>query len=94
VREGVVVTGLLRDGTRVTGVETTQGAIAAGVVVSAQNMWSRELSQWTGIDVPMALSRHAVVSLEAATPYTPDLPVVMDWVPPGGSTSAAMRDGN
>ena len=84
VREGVVVTGLLRDGARVTGVETAQGAIAAGVVVSAQNMWSREIAQWTGIDVPLALSRHAVVSLEGATPYTSDLPVVMDWVPPGG----------
>lgn len=84
VREGVVVTGLLRDGARITGVETAHGAIAAGVVVSAQNMWSRELSQWTGIDVPLALSRHAVVSLEAATPYTSDLPVVIDWVPPGG----------
>jgi glycine/D-amino acid oxidase-like deaminating enzyme len=84
VREGVLVTGLLRDGARVTGVETTQGAIAAGVVVSAQNMWSREIAQWTGIDVPLALSRHAVVSLDAATAYTSDLPVVMDWVPPGG----------
>ena len=70
VREGVAVTGLVRDGTRVTGVETTQGTIAAGVVVSAQNMWSRELAQWTGIDVPLTLSRHAVISLEGATRYT------------------------
>ena len=31
------------------------GAIAAGVVVSAQNMWSREIADWTGIDVPLAL---------------------------------------
>jgi len=84
VREGVTVTGLLRDGARIVGVETAQGAIAAGVVVSAQNMWSREIAQWTGIDVPLALSRHAVVSLESRTAYTPNMPVVMDWVPPGG----------
>jgi glycine/D-amino acid oxidase-like deaminating enzyme len=84
LREGATVTGLLRDGTRVTGVETTEGAIAAGVVVSAQNMWSREIAQWTGIAVPLTLSRHAVVSLEGATPYSSNLPVVMDWVPPGG----------
>jgi sarcosine oxidase subunit beta len=84
LREGVAVTGLVRDGPRVIGVETTQGAIAAGVIVSAQNMWSRELEQWTGVHVPLALSRHAVVSLESATPYSSDLPVVMDWVPPGG----------
>jgi len=84
VREGVTVTGLVRDGARAIGVETTAGRIGAGVVVSAQNMWSRELAQWTGVAVPLALSRHAVVSLESATLYTPNLPVVMDWVPPGG----------
>ena len=84
LREGVTVTGLVRDGARVTGVETAQGTIAAGVVVSAQNMWSRELAQWIGVEVPLALSRHAVVSLESETPYTPNLPVVMDWVPEGG----------
>ena len=44
LREGVSVTGLLRDGARVTGVETTQGSVGAGLVVSAQNMWSRELA--------------------------------------------------
>src|SRR5262249_54453971 len=74
LREGVTVTGLVRDGARVTGVETTSGTIAAGVVVSAQNMWSHEIAQWTGIAVPLALSRHAVVSLESATPYTPNFP--------------------
>ena len=84
LREGVAVTGLVRDGARVTGVETTQGPIAAGVVVSAQNIWSRELALWTGVDVPLKLSRHAVMTLESATRYTARLPVVMDWTPPGG----------
>ena len=84
IREGVAVTGLVRDGARVTGVETAQGKISAGVVVSAQNMWSREIAQWTGIDVPLTLSRHAVITLEGSTPYTANLPVVMDWVPRGG----------
>jgi glycine/D-amino acid oxidase-like deaminating enzyme len=84
VREGVTVSGLFREGARVKGVVTTNGTIGAGVVVSAQNMWSHEIAQWTGIAVPLTLSRHAVVSLESATPYTPNLPVVMDWVPPGG----------
>jgi len=84
LREGVAVTGLVRDGARVTGVETTQGPIAAGVVVSAQNIWSRELALWTGVDVPLKLSRHAVMTLESATRYTSRLPVVMDWAPAGG----------
>ena len=84
IREGVAVTGLVRDGARVTGVQTAQGPIAAGLVVSAQNVWSRELAAWTGIDVPLALSRHAVMTLESETPYTNRLPVVMEWAPPGG----------
>ena len=84
IREGVTVTGLVRDGARVTGVETNEGRIAAGIVVSAQNMWSRELARWTGIDVPLTLMRHAVMTLESATPYATSLPVVMDWVPRGG----------
>ena len=84
LREGVATTGLLRDGARVTGVETTQGSIAAGVVVSAQNMWSRELTRWLGVDVPLTLSRHRVMTLESATAYHNRLPVVMDWAVPGG----------
>jgi len=84
LREGVAVTGLVREGARVTGVATSGGTIAAGVVVSAQNIWSRELAAWTGVDVPLAPRRHAVITLEGATPYSPRLPVVMDWAPPGG----------
>jgi len=84
LREGVAVTGLLRAGARVTGVLTASGPIAAGVVVSAQNIWSRELAAWLGIDVPVAPSRHAVITFEGPTPYTSRLPVVMDWVPAGG----------
>ncbi len=84
LREGVRVTGLLRDGARVTGVMTTQGNVGAGLVVSAQNMWSRELALWLGIEVPLTLSRHRVMTLEGTTPYTKRLPVVMDWAVPGG----------
>ena len=84
LREGVTVTGLVRDGARVTGVETAQGTISAGLVVSAQNMWSRELQRWLGVDVPLTLFRHRVMTLECATPYHNRLPVVMDWTVPDG----------
>ena len=39
--ENVEVTGLLNDGSRVTGIETTEGTIAAGQVVLAAGPWSR-----------------------------------------------------
>ncbi|MBP8139543.1 MAG: FAD-binding oxidoreductase [Burkholderiales bacterium] len=84
VREGVEVTGLVRDAHgRVRGVETPQGATGAGVVVSAQNIWSREVARWAGIELPLAMSRHSVMTLEAETPYGHDLPVVKDLVSPG-----------
>jgi glycine/D-amino acid oxidase-like deaminating enzyme len=83
IREGVAVTGLTRDGNRVTGIVTNRGPIAADIVVSAQNIWSRELAEWAGIELPLTLSRHAVVTLEGETPYTRDLPVVKDLASPG-----------
>ncbi|MEO8508685.1 MAG: FAD-binding oxidoreductase [Betaproteobacteria bacterium] len=102
LREGVEVTGLTRDDTgRVTGVTTAQGPIGAGVVISAQNIWSRELAAWTGVALPLTLSRHAVFTLEAPVPYTRALPVLKDLASPGklymrgyGGTQLLVGDGN
>jgi sarcosine oxidase subunit beta len=84
LREHVDVVGLVREGTRVAGVLTREGAIGADIVVSAQNIWSRELSAWVGIDPPLTPMRHAVMTLEGATAYSSSLPVVMDWFPKDG----------
>jgi glycine/D-amino acid oxidase-like deaminating enzyme len=101
IREGVTVRGLRRDGNRVTGVETTNGPIAAGVVVSAQNIWSQELAAWTSVDLPLKLSRHAVVTLACETPYDRTLPVVKDLASRGkiyfrsyGATQVLVGEGN
>ena len=68
LREGVAVTGLARDAHRPRHRRRhrRRAPIAAGVVISAQNIWSRELARWTGIDLPLTLSRHAVFTLEGA----------------------------
>ncbi len=102
LREGVEVTSLLRNETgRVTGVNTSQGAIHAGLVISAQNIWSRELAAWAGVEVPLVLSRHAVFTLEASVPYSRRLPVLKDLASPGklymrsyGGTQLLVGDGN
>lgn len=102
LREGVGVTGLRRDTQgNVTGVDTPQGPIAAGVVISAQNIWSGELAAWTGVELPLTLSRHAVFTLEAPVPYTRDLPVLKDLASPGklymrsyGGRQLLVGDGN
>jgi sarcosine oxidase subunit beta len=102
LREGVEVTGLLRGAqNRVTGVATDQGDVGAELVISAQNIWSHDVAQWTGIDVPLTLSRHAVFTLEAQTPYARDLPVLKDLASQGklymrsyGGRQLLVGDGN
>jgi glycine/D-amino acid oxidase-like deaminating enzyme len=102
LREGVAVTGLLRDARgRINGVETADGAIGAALVISVQNIWSQEVAAWTGIALPLALSRHAVFTLEAPVPYTRDLPILKDLASPGklymrsyGGRQLLVGDGN
>ena len=102
LREGAAVTGLMRDASgRVIGVKTSGGAIGAGQVISAQNIWSQQVATWTGVTLPLTLSRHAVFTLEARAPYTRDLPVLKDLASPGklymrsyGGRQLLVGDGN
>ncbi len=80
VRQGTEVTGLLREGDRITGVQTADGTLQAGCVLSAMNVWSRAAACWAGIAIPLGISRHQVFSLQADRSYTPDLPVLKDLV--------------
>ncbi len=82
--EGVAVEGLLREGSRVTGVLTAQGPMHAGLVISAQNIWTPELQAWTGIAMPVYPERHRVFAFETpAAPYTQAMPVYKDLGSPG-----------
>lgn len=81
--EGVQVQGLLREGARVTGVQTSQGRFAAPLVISAQNIWARDLERWTGIATPVSAEQHTVLALEGPERYTNDMPVYKDLGSPG-----------
>jgi glycine/D-amino acid oxidase-like deaminating enzyme len=78
IRLGTPVTGLLRSGSRITGVRTANGDIVAGTVVSAMNVWSGAIAGWAGIEIPLSISRHHIASFEVDAPYTAALPVVKD----------------
>ena len=78
VRSNTAVTGLLREGSRVVGVETATGPVHAPVVLSAVNVWSRVATGWAGVEIPFGITAHHVFELAADAPYTPDLPVVKD----------------
>ncbi len=59
VIEGVRITGLVRRGHRVVGVETADGGtIEAEHVVLANGMWARDLALTASVDVPLAPVQH------------------------------------
>ena len=78
VRSRCPVESLLLEGGRVTGVKTSQGALHAPLVVSAVGPWTRDLTEQAGIDIALEVSRHIVLTFEAAAPYRRELPVVKD----------------
>ena len=47
------VTGLVRDGDRVTGVLTPKGQISAGLVMSAVGGWATTVAEWAGVRLPI-----------------------------------------
>lgn len=57
------VTGLLVDGGRITGVETTRGTIASPVVVNAAGPWARRIGEMVNLDVPVQpVRRHIFIA--------------------------------
>jgi glycine/D-amino acid oxidase-like deaminating enzyme len=58
------VTGILRHGDRVVGVETTAGSISAKIVVDAAGAWARSVAQSAGITVPIQPIRHQLMITE------------------------------
>jgi glycine oxidase len=62
--EHTEVTGLLRSGTRVTGVRTAQGeTIACDHLVIAAGAWSAHCSEWMGFGIPVTPLRGQMLSL-------------------------------
>ncbi|MHA1600409.1 MAG: NAD(P)/FAD-dependent oxidoreductase [Alphaproteobacteria bacterium] len=69
---------LIVTGGRVTGVRTAQGDLHAPIVVSAVGPWTRALTDGIGLDIPLEVSRHTVLTLKAAAPYGRELPIIKD----------------
>jgi sarcosine oxidase subunit beta len=60
---GCAVTGLLAARRRITGVATPGGAIGAGMVVVATNVWSPPLLRTVEVEVPITVRLHRVAHL-------------------------------
>ena len=75
VRNGVV-TGLERNGSRVTGVVTGGGVIPCDTAVLAQGPWTGEASEWTGTPLPVRPLKGQILRLNAPPP---DVDCSISW---------------
>ncbi|MEQ9261173.1 MAG: FAD-dependent oxidoreductase [Roseovarius sp.] len=70
IKERVKVTGMARDGRRITGVDwvsddgTEQGHIEADMVVNCAGMWGREVGRMAGVNVPLHACEHFYIVSE------------------------------
>ncbi|MGB5214795.1 MAG: FAD-dependent oxidoreductase [Anderseniella sp.] len=76
VFEHTKVTRLLKDGNRVTGVETSTGTIMADKTVICGGMWSRELGQQVGVQIPLHAAEHFYVVTEPHADLPREMPVI------------------
>jgi sarcosine oxidase subunit beta len=63
--QGVEVTAIERNGDRVTGVQTNEGAIAAGNVVNAAGPWGGLVAAMADIELETTIMHHQVAVVEA-----------------------------
>lgn len=79
ILEGTTVTGLVREGRRVVGIETSAGRFTCATLISTQNIWTPELSGWIGVPLPVAPERHTVLALECdEARYSYQMPAFKD----------------
>ena len=78
IREGVRVTGIeTRDG-RVRAVLTDRGRVACEALCIAAGQWSRAVGQMCGVSVPLHSAEHMYIVTGRIDGVTPDLPVMRD----------------
>jgi glycine/D-amino acid oxidase-like deaminating enzyme len=63
-------------GGRVTGVKTSNGEIQSAIVVDAAGAWTRQLSEASGISVPLVPTRQQLIVTESLDGAHADLPMV------------------
>jgi glycine/D-amino acid oxidase-like deaminating enzyme len=76
--QGTRVTGILWNGRRIVGLETTTGRINCGMLISTQGVWTVELASWIGARLPVIPERHTVLTLECEAGYSYEMPVFKD----------------
>src|SRR5262245_31872711 len=68
LRPGMAVLGLLRDGDRISGVRTSEGALPSAAVILCTGAWAGGSREWLGIDLPVEPVKGQMLALESPVP--------------------------
>jgi sarcosine oxidase subunit beta len=100
LEQNCAVTGIIVQGGRVAGVETSLGGFSTPVVVNAAGAWAGQINHMVGLDLPITTWRHETMFVvrppQAILPH----PTVIDFAhemyfrPEGGLTLVGLEDGN
>jgi len=88
---GATVTGMMRDGDRVTGVRTTRGDFAAGNVVNCTGTWAGEIGALAGVNVPVMPRRGFVMVTEPLPPMVHHKVYAAEYIDNVGSSDAGLQ---
>ncbi|MDP5226532.1 MULTISPECIES: FAD-binding oxidoreductase [Arthrobacter] len=88
---GVTVTGMMRDGDRVTGVRTSRGDFAAGNVVNCTGTWAGEIGALAGVNVPVMPRRGFVMVTEPLPPMVHHKVYAAEYIDNVGSSDAGLQ---
>ena len=72
------VTGIQREGDRVTGVATEAGAVSAGCVVNAAGPFAAQVAKWAGVELPVQPVRRHCFTTEPLPFVHEKLPMIVD----------------
>ena len=79
VRSGVAVTGITVESGKITGVRTTEGEVAAPVVVNAAGPWAGVIAEMAGLSIPLTPLRRQWLTTTPLPGLPPDFPFVIDF---------------
>jgi glycine/D-amino acid oxidase-like deaminating enzyme len=80
VMEETEVLGVLTEGSRVTGVRTSRGDIAAAKVVNAAGLWGARIGAMIGVEIPIQVCRHKINIVSWPESARRPHPMVYDFV--------------